>query len=224
MNFLHIFLALSCSLFAGNVIVEGEQGEEFLFEIDFSSETFDSFGERVESLISSDEVVCRFILDQRTERNQGGALGYPRDYNLDVSSHERRDIQYIVRTLANKSVIAIAKERNNLQQAGDRIDHVHPLRFLMTLFTDEELKVGIRNIRGKGWVWSNFVGGIKDSLRTEAGIQNMKLSYLADFAEKVDVEIGIILPAAEKGNWDLFIDLLIKHVPRQQGNEDRYDC
>jgi len=67
-------------------------------------------------------------------------------------------------------LISIAIAKGDLVAAGDRIDHVHPLRFLEAVFTDEELKVGIRNIRGKGWVWNHFVGGLKDSLSTEFNI------------------------------------------------------
>lgn len=158
---------------------------------------------------------------KKAERRSGGSLGYPRDYSAGISEADRNDIHFIVTTLADKSLITIAKERYSLEAAGDRIDHVHPFNFLRTIFEDEELKVAIRNIRGKGWVWSNFVAGIKDTLATESAIQNVS-PHVNDFARSLCIQPKLIMPAVQTKNWDLLVDLLIKHVPRKNEG-DRYD-
>ena len=155
-------------------------------------------------------------------RSQGGYLGYPRNYLAEVTAEEKNDIRYIVTSLANKSLIAIALGKGDLEAAGDRIDHIHPLRFLMTVFTDEELKAGMRNIRGKGWIWNHFVSGLKESLVTETHIGNMKVEYVRDFAQIVRVDANIIIPSVLQQSWEDFLDLLITHIPRT-GNCDRYD-
>lgn len=152
----------------------------------------------------------------------GDFLGYPRNYHAPVTAGERADIHYIVTFLADKSLMTIAKHRSELEEAGDRINHLHPLRFLMTVFTDEKLKVAIRNIRSRGWVWDSFYGGLKESLITEASLQNLKPEQLQHFARTVDVSPSVLDPAIKKDDWDLFIDLLIKHVPRK-GDHGRYD-
>ncbi|MCH9610411.1 MAG: hypothetical protein S4CHLAM81_12860 [Chlamydiales bacterium] len=157
----------------------------------------------------------------RAETKRGGPLGYPRDYSIGFSEEEFADIQFIVLTLADKSLVSIAKERYALESAGDRIDHVHPLNFLLAVFTNEELKVGVRNIRGKGWVWSNFVGGIKQTLSTEAQINNV-MPFLQDFTSKLEISVPVVLPAVRSKNWDLFIDQLIRYVPRKD-DSGRYD-
>lgn len=159
--------------------------------------------------------------NKKAEHQAGGSLGYPRDYRTGFSDPEFTDIQFIVRTLADKSLVTIAKERYSLEAAGDRIDHVHPLNFLLAIFDDEELKVAIRNIRGKGWVWSNFMYGIKQTLSAEMA-QNNVTPHLQDFANKLGVSLQTILPAVRSRNWDLFVEQLIKNVPRK-GDGGRYD-
>lgn len=154
--------------------------------------------------------------------SHGDPLGYPRVYDLEVNPQEKADIRFIITTLANKSLLSIALIKGELESAGERISHVHPLRFLMTIFQDEELKVGIRNIRSKGWAWNHFVGGLKHSLAAEMHRNNMKDEYLLSFAQMLKIEMNLILPAIVEQRWDEFIDLLITHIPRQ-GDHNRYD-
>ena len=166
-------------------------------------------------------VLCSITALTAGERQSGGPLGYPRDYAVGLSNDERRDIQFIVRTLADKSLVTIAKERYSIEAAGSRIDHVHPFNFLLAIFLDEELKVAIRNIRGKGWVWANFMSSLKQTLSTEMAIQNI-FPHLQDFAGKLSIDSQLIIPAVRSRNWDLLVELLIKHVPRNS-DSGRYD-
>lgn len=159
--------------------------------------------------------------NKKAERQSGAPLGYPRDYAGGYTEEEFNDIQFIVRTLADKSLVTIAKERYSLEAAGDRIDHVHPLNFLLAIFEDEQLKVAVRNIRGKGWVWSNFMSGIRQTLSTEMDINNIT-PHLKDFAEKLEVGMQLLLPPVRSRNWDLLVEQLIKNVPRKNDG-GRYD-
>ena len=224
-----LFFLLPLSLFAAHVVVENEGGENYLFEVDLQQESISDFLKTIEGV---DEESLDFLVhipyvervafwNKKAERHSGESLGYPRDYPGGVNTNEYNDIHFIVKTLADKSLVTIAKERYSLESAGDRIDHVHPLNFLLAVFTDEELKVGIRNIRGKGWVWSNFIAGIKQTLTTESQVKNI-MPHLQDFASKLDIAVQLILPAARSQNWDLFVEQLIKNVPRK-GDGGRYD-
>lgn len=165
--------------------------------------------------------IARFFEDWDLKKH-GQYLGTPRNYGASLSPEERNDIRYIVTFLADRSLVVIAAHRSNLEEAGDRIDHIHPLKFLMTVFTDEELKVGIRRIRGRGWIWNDFIGGIKASLITEAGMGNVNTNQAGDFARAVGVNVDLIAPALQRQDWEEFVDLLITHVPRK-GDPGRYD-
>ncbi len=112
--------------------------------------------------------------------------------------------------------------RGALEAAGNRIDHIHPLRFLMTVFADDKLKVDIRNIRSKGLVWDHFVGGLKECLSTETSIGNVTMDQVLHFAKTLNLSPSLIADAVFSQMWDDFVDLLIMHIPRS-GDYDRYD-
>lgn len=180
---------------------------------------------------SLDECVIEFTSNRRkpwhpqAARTQGGYLGHPRDFFAEPTEAEKGHIHFIVTTLANRSLISLAFVQDELEARGDLIDHLHPLKFLQTVFTSEELKVGIKNICGKGWVWKRFIGGLKESLSTENSIGNIPDEYVVDFCQKISINPNLILPAIRQSppDWDEFFHLLIKHVPRNDDG-DRYDC
>jgi hypothetical protein len=212
------------------VIVNTAKGERFVFNID-PSESLKALEEKIVALSADQKKSFVIEFSDQTDRepfcmpvarNEGAYLGYPRNYNQEVSHEEKADIRFIVVSLADKSLISIGFAKNALEAAGNRILHIHPLRFLMAVFTDEELKVGIRNIRGRGWIWHQFVGGIKESLMTEASIGNMKEAFIDHFAQSIQVNLGLILPVLSNHKWDDFIDILITHIPRR-GDHDRFD-
>ena len=89
----------------------------------------------------------------------------PRYDKIDLTEEERATISYIVRTVADNSWMTLLRLSKNLNDAGDRVNHVHPFRFLEAIFTDEVNIVAARNIRQKGGLyWKNFVGGVVDSM------------------------------------------------------------
>lgn len=145
-----------------------------------------------------------------------------RDYYLDPTEEDKGNIGYVVKTLANKSEVSLLLYSTAVQTAGDNVKHVHPLRFLGVIFEDEELKVGIRNVRKKSMVWKRFRAGIAESLSDEHAVDNMKDAYLVDFCNKVGVDIKLVLSHYQKANWREFIETLVTHVPRK-GDYRRYD-
>ena len=155
-------------------------------------------------------------------KKHGQFLGTPRDYFAPLMANETADIRHIVTSLANRSLVHLLANRGEFEAAGDRVDHVHPLKFLTVIFTDEELKVCIRNMRGRGWVWSNFAAGLTDSLATESNIDNLRVDQIYDFASTVEIDPSMIQPSLEQKRWEEFINLLIEHVPRK-GDHGRYD-
>lgn len=210
---------------SGEVVVNREDGLTYVLEVD-PQETMEELEERLHALNGESSFIVSLSptmeIKRRAALHQGGYLGYPRDYSAEVTHHERADIRFIVSTLADKSLMSIAFIKGDLETAGDRIDHVHPLRFLMTIFVDEEMKVAIRNIRGRGWIWNQFLDGVKDSLATEANIGNIKDEHITHFAATLGLDPRKLYPPILAQNWEVLIDTLIREVPRV-GDHDRYD-
>lgn len=139
-----------------------------------------------------------------------------RDYHASVSKSEKDDIAYIVNTLAYESLIKIGSQKSSLKKAGDRIDHIHPFKFLEVVFNNEKLKVGIDAIRGQSsWVKDGFFDGFNGSLKEEAARNNL-LPFVNDFAKRVKIDAKLITPALKKGDWKGFINTLIEEIPREK--------
>ncbi len=146
----------------------------------------------------------------------------PRDYYNSLSSKDKEDIGFILRTLANTSILKVMSHKAELERAGERVGHVHPFKFLYCIFSDEELKVCIRNLQGKSWVWKDFLGGITSSLEKENAVDNLKSEYIKDFANLLNIDPKVISVPIKKQDWKGVVENLIDKVPRE-GDTKRYD-
>lgn len=151
---------------------------------------------------------------------KASATSTPRDYYAPISPRQKKDLSYIVNTLSKSSLVSLMRQKRDLERAGDRINNIHPLRFLIAIFTDEELKVGIRNIP-KGWVWDDFMKGLRDSLNEEAGRGNMRVDCIEDFARVLEINMSSIMPAIQSRRWEELVSTLIAIIPRK-GDTKRY--
>lgn len=226
-------LALSTEGYSQEIILENSVGENYVVEI----EPTESFLDVVESInhslvsiempstYSKNEGIHSFRLDFMV--SEGGVLIKavktisPRNYLVPATPDQKIDITEIVKTLANSSLVKIKNSESSLKKAGDRIDDIHPFQFLITIFTDEELKVYIRNLQGRSWVWKRFLEGITETLAEEHGLGNL-LPFAQDFANRINMNINVILPLLETAKWEKFVNTLIDSIPRQ-GGTDRYD-
>jgi hypothetical protein len=147
-----------------------------------------------------------------------------RQYGHQLTSDEREQISYIVVTLSEKKESRIILRALSLKRVGDKVNHVHPLRFLEAIFIDEKLKAGVHNIRYNkdAWVWDRFVDGIRTSLDEENKKGNLTDAQLADFANVVGIDVALIRDPVHKCQWDEFVQILLDRIPRN-GNISRYD-
>lgn len=210
------------------VVLESITGESFAFEIN-ENDTFLNVMDSIEAIArhadNHEQLNFSFMmLSKNISLNDilaKKAMVEPRSYAYGIKASECADITYIVKTMANSSLPKIKIAESSLKKAGERIDHLHPFYFLSCIFTNEELKVCMRNLQGRAWVWKEFLKGIVTSLEEENGKGNV-LPYAADFAERVKVDINVILPILQGGRWERFVDTLIDKVPRE-GGSDRYN-
>ena len=113
------------------------------------------------------------------------AKSISRDYTTPISSDEKKQINYVIETLGNSSLIAIARMSSALEKAGKEVDHIHPLQFLGYIFSNEKLKAAMHSIRDRGWIWDKFSKGVKSGLEEEANNNNPPSSY-QDFLYTVE--------------------------------------
>jgi hypothetical protein len=226
---LSLMIFSTLQLCAKEVVITPTNSDSFIIDVEPSA----PFLEVVEQIQGHLAEMDNGMVEEGEEISFSYALGFPgifakkaktattRNYNSNVTASEKENIRFIIRSLAKYNWAQLAKEESSLKRAGDKINHVHPLRFLQTVFTDEELKVGIYVIRNKSLVWGEYYDGLKKSLNEESDSNNF-LQFLPDFASKVGVNLQAILPFAQTRQWNALIEVLIQSIPRQ-GNPDRYD-
>lgn len=148
--------------------------------------------------------------------------GY-RSYEVLPTESVKQDIRYILKALAEKSLTSLWGLKSKLEAAGNRIDHLHPLRFLEFIFKEDELKVHIYNIKKRGsWVWNEFIKGFKDTFQEEFDIGNLHEEFLQDFVKNIDIELSLVFECYQSKRWEEFVKTLIANVPRD-GDAGRYD-
>jgi hypothetical protein len=205
-------------------------------ELAFSSDCEDKFVDVVQYLVASSnecsipdsrDPIQKMTLDVTVDQNHilvraAKKQSSSRDYSVPVTADEKADLAYITSTLGRSSLAGIASSKSSLKKAGDRIDHLHPLRFLMTIFTDEELKADISAIRSRGWIWDKFFDGLEGSLKDESKRDNIRPEFIEDFANTVGINPGLIQPAIQEKRWKALVNILIDAIPRT-GNPGRYN-
>lgn len=229
-----LFLCFTSTCFSQEFLLVSPSGNSTLVEIDelepFSeamqriSCTFESLEEEKGEKLPVESIICVNYPRNRQKGIISINSSPTRDYLKPLSDSERADITFIITMLGNSSVITLAKNKSAIKQAGDRVDHVHPLRFLECIFTDEAVKVAAHKIPGRlGWISDPFFDGIFSTLSEEAAKDNLKEEFIRDFAAQVKLaDVNVILPAIKAQRWNEFYNLLVKHLPRQ-GNPNRYD-
>lgn len=185
----------------------------------------DNFLNTMEILQSSYGTQGEFLVDfmaftaSSSSKNGSSSM---RNYANPVTSAEKKEISYIVNTLGMESLTKVAKSKSSLKKSGKVIENIHPLRFLMTIFTDDKMKASIGAMRSRSWIWSEFFGGIKNTMEEESNRDNMQDSFVIDFAAHLGLDPNLISPYVSQRDWNGLINALITHVPRN-GNSGRYN-
>ncbi len=142
----------------------------------------------------------------------GDLFGSPthRDYERGISADERKQIRFIVDTLANNNLASIWFAQDDLNAAGDRISHMHPFRFLECLFADPQVRKGVLKIRQRRLVWSNFYEGIRGSLSAEAHRHNLQAEHIAAFAHSIHQDPHWMTSLIAHHQWEQFVEELFE--------------
>lgn len=226
------------SVSSQQIVVESPEGESYLMAVrgeDSFLSVVNSIYECLKSsmldhgMVSDYESLPNSCLQIEVQPFEGGILvkaaqssqSKTRNYNTPVTAQEKKDISYVIKSLGFENQVKLMTMQSSLNQAGDRIDHIHPFQFLATIFTDEELKVAMRRMQGKAFVWSTFVDNLTKTANEENAKGNM-MPFVQDFAKRVKLDQNLILPSIKSSNWEKFLDVLIANIPRQ-GQTDRYD-
>lgn len=146
-----------------------------------------------------------------------------RDYWAELTEEEKGIIRYQVKEMANSSLARLIYIQKHLEEMAAEIDHVHPIRFLLFCFQEEELKVCMRNVqRGYKWVWKALDKRVSASLRRSKNHDNLNDDQIYDMAALLNIPAEPLKSPIYKCQGGQLISTLIKLVPRE-GEHNRYD-
>lgn len=225
-----ILVLPATSILAAEVLVKTPSGNSLTMEIN-PEDSFCVVMNRIETSVSelegplSHNANSTYLIDYTTPAivhcSTYRAAASPRQYAAPVTSEEKKDMRYLLKNMATNSWTQLLSNSSAMNKAGDRIDHVHPLRFLQTIFADEELKGCLHAIRDRSIVWKKFFSGLSDTLQEEANRNNV-LPYATDFATSLNINPGPIQKLIQEQKWSKLVDQLLKDLPRT-GDPGRYD-
>lgn len=132
--------------------------------------------------------------------------GEKRDYFAKLTPQEAQDIQYIVNTLGNTSQVGLLFKKSSLEQAGDRIGHVHPLRFFGYVMSNPSLKASFAKIHGMAW--RNFENGMAGSLQKAYQRSNLNKEIIDDFAKTSHLDPNRVEMFVKGKQWKELVEFV----------------
>lgn len=206
----------SITLYGIDIYVESSQGETFCFSIE-GEESISGLQEYLAKAIDVPANKQTIVIKEAQADLERKPTKLPRPYDRAPTAAEKKDISLIINTLAEKSLMSLWGYRSCLEEAGDRINNLHPLQFFLYVFTDPGLKENMKAIKKRGGiVWGDFIGGMAETLTEESKRRNITEAQVNNFAEKVGVDPKPLIPLAQQNKWQDFISLVIKQMPQSQ--------
>jgi hypothetical protein len=220
--FAYLLILSTLPLFGFELVSRSPDGELYVDEV----ESYEGFNDVMEKLRNryqaKGELLVDFMAASTPNMVNNTKAAIVRNYNVELTQSEKNDLSFIINTMGMSSLATIAANRGNLKKAGERINHLHPFRFLEGIFTDEQMKVSMHALQNRGWVYGEFFKGLKPSFEEEYAKGNIKKEYIDDFAKRVGIDPKLIYDSIDKQQWMQLVKILIDNVPRNT-DTDRYD-
>jgi len=105
---------------------------------------------------------------------------------LPISVEDKEKISKILLTMSENSIFKLLFEKKRLERLGQEVNHVHPIRFLGTVFTDPRLIHALHRIRRSGFKWDGFMDGFSERLMQEVKAKNVN-QYIPGLAQTLRV-------------------------------------
>ncbi|MBI2743022.1 MAG: hypothetical protein HYX48_03810 [Chlamydiales bacterium] len=127
---------------------------------------------------------------------------------LPLHEWEKQTIAYILTSMSDKNVFQLLIDKKDMERKGDKINHVHPLRFIGYACSDLKLKRALKLIKKNGFKWDNLIDGFSRRLREEATRNNVQ-RFIPGFAELLNVEVKDVTPFIQRLDCDGLVRFLI---------------
>lgn len=129
-------------------------------------------------------------------------------YQLPLNDKEKRIINTIISTMAEKNIIQLALEKRTMEKKGKKVHHVHPMRFIGYILATPELKGGMRKIQKSSFKWDAFVDGFSKRMKEEHSYNNLH-RHIPGFCKETGANPDEVAKFIDKRDWEGLVAALI---------------
>lgn len=132
---------------------------------------------------------------------------------LRCSIEDQRKIREIASSIVQHargemSFFEFVGKTGMFRQYEKEIDPVHPFKFLTTIFSDPNLKAGMKNAFGFFYLREGFMMGVKKGMNREGPRGNL-IPYAHEFAQEMNVKEDILVRLIQQKEWEKIVRLLM---------------
>ena len=134
---------------------------------------------------------------------------------LTVSKDQILVISKMIQTIGDTYLVSLYFKQAELIEMGEKIENVHPLKFLETILNNPVIKKSMLDIKSSNLKWNGFLKGDKDSpgfidkCQQEDNLGNFA-PYIKDFCRAVNVDSQNVLSLFEAREWEKLISFLVQ--------------
>ncbi|MBF5060242.1 hypothetical protein [Candidatus Neptunochlamydia vexilliferae] len=128
-------------------------------------------------------------------------------YNLSLTPSDQSNISKIIKAMGDLGWVGLLKEKRAMEKIGDKVVHVHPLRFLSYIVTNPSLKKRLPKIMKDVFKRKGFLNGygkrvgFSQRMTHELHRGNM-MQYVPGFARSIGVSQGLIMHYLDNHDWE----------------------
>ncbi|MBP9841158.1 MAG: hypothetical protein KBC64_01885 [Simkaniaceae bacterium] len=130
-------------------------------------------------------------------------------YQLSLSKSAADKIYKLIHNMGTLSWPKLLWKKKEMEKLGEQVDHVHPLRFLGVIMSNDHLKECMRNVADSPLKMNRFMNGLSDKLDKNFKNHNL-LPHVAGFAETVNKDPYRIEDLIIKKKWRALVDYLME--------------
>lgn len=128
--------------------------------------------------------------------------------DLVCTEQDKADIYEIITLMADNGKISLLFKKGYIEDLGDHIQHVHPLKFLSTIVTNPRLNVCLDEIFDDYFKRNGFMDGIGPRLTKEAERGHLN-QYIGNFSEEVGVPHDNLMKFFKNQDWEGLVRFFI---------------
>ncbi|MBS0615284.1 MAG: hypothetical protein JSR58_01875 [Verrucomicrobia bacterium] len=130
-------------------------------------------------------------------------------YNaIPVTEAEEKLVWELIDKLGNKSIVGLTFAAFEMNRLGDKVRHIHPLRFLGYIFSDPYLKKCMKKAFEKTLVRNEFVKGLSEKFHKEFAQDNV-YQLVPGFCKKTGADPDEVNSFIQAYQWQSLVEYLI---------------